>query len=136
MRNRHEARELALKALFAFDIGKSDPDCMLEHLSAEEGPRDAVLKYSKQLIEGVANNKATIDSLIDSNAIEWKLNRMAAVDRNIMRVALYEILFAPDVPQAVAVNEAIEIAKVYGANDSPRFINGILGNIIKNTDEV
>ncbi len=136
MRNRHEARELALKALFAFDIGKSDPEDMLERLSAEEGPRDAVLKYSKQLIEGVASNKAAIDSLIDSNAIEWKLNRMAAVDRNIMRVALYEILFAPDVPQAVAVNEAIEIAKVYGANDSPRFINGILGNIIKNMEEV
>ena len=128
---RHAARELALKALFAYDVGKNEPGMIMELLFEEEIIDTTSKEFSVYLVEGVIENMATIDQMIEKYALEWALDRMPAVDRNIMRVALFEILFSPDIPKAVIINEAIELAKAYGSEDSARFVNGIVGNIIK-----
>lgn len=128
---RRTARELGLKVLFARDLGKVEPYTMLEQLAEEENSGDNAKNFSKCLIEGVILNQEQLDRTIKEYAIEWDLDRMAAVDRNIMRLALYEMFYSPDVPMAVAVNEAVELAKLYGSEDSARFINGILGKVIK-----
>jgi len=127
---RHAARELALKALFAYDVGKNEPGMIMELLFEEEIIDTTSKEFSVYLVEGVIENMATIDQMIEKYALEWALDRMPAVDRNIMRVALFEILFSPDIPKAVIINEAIELAKAYGSEDSARFVNGIVGNII------
>lgn len=128
---RRTARELGLKVLFARDLGKVEPYTMLEQLAEEENSGDNAKNFSRYLIEGVILNQEQLDRTIKEYAIEWDLDRMAAVDRNIMRLALYEMFYSPDVPKAVAVNEAVELAKLYGSEDSARFINGILGKVIK-----
>jgi len=87
-------------------------------------------------VAGVIANLTAIDELIKKYTTDWPLDRMAAVDRNLMRIALFEFLFTQGVPGAVAVNEAIEVAKSYGSEESPRFINGILGNIIKDLPQI
>lgn len=129
---RRVAREVALKALFAYDLGKNEPYTILEQLYEEEDTNDkSTSEFSRHLVEGVIQQQEHIDGVIEKYAIEWDLQRMATVDRNIMRMALFEILYLPEIPEAVTVNEAIEIAKIYGSEDSARFINGILGNVIK-----
>ena len=127
---RRAARELVLKVLFARDLGKVEPYTLLEQLAEEEKAGDSAIAFSRRLIEGVIFNQDNIDKTIREYAIEWDIDRMAAVDRNIMRLALFEMLYSPDVPKAVAVNEAVELAKIYGSEDSARFINGILGNVM------
>ena len=128
---RHAAREMALKALFAYDIGKNEPGMIIELLSEEESVDTDSKEFSGYLVGGVIENKGAIDQMIEKYALEWALDRMPGVDRNIMRVALFEILYSPEIPKAVIVNEAIELAKTFGSDDSPRFVNGIVGNIIK-----
>ncbi len=128
---RHAARELALKALFAYDVGKNEPGTILELLYEEEIIDSSIKEFSRYLVGGVIEKRPTIDSNIEQYTLEWALDRMSAVDRNIMRIALFEILFSPDIPKAVIINEAIELAKTYGSEDSARFVNGIVGNIIK-----
>jgi N utilization substance protein B len=132
---RRAAREQALKALFARDLGKNDPFAVLEQLWEEESTAGSVREFSKLLVEGVLQKQESIDEVIRQNAIEWNLERMAAVDRNIMRIALFEMLFSAKIPKAVAINEAVELAKKYGGDESARFVNGILGSVIKNTGE-
>ncbi|MFZ5753863.1 MAG: transcription antitermination factor NusB, partial [Bacillota bacterium] len=92
--------------------------------------------FALYLINGVVAHLAEIDKIIRQFAVEWELERMATVDRNIMRLALFEILYSDNVPEAVATNEAIELAKSYGSEESARFTNGILGNIIKHLPEI
>lgn len=128
---RHEAREFALKVLYARDIGKNEPQLIMEQLFAAEKIEGKRQDFCRQLVEGVILNIDEIDQLISKYATEWSVDRMAAVDRNLMRIALSEFIFTDGVPGAVAVNEAIELAKEYGSEESPRFINGVLGNIIK-----
>ena len=82
-----------------------------------------------ELVEGVFKNKDEIDALIDETSENWKIDRMAVVDRNILRFSVYELLYVDDIPPSVTMNEAIELAKRYGAEDSPSFINGILDKI-------
>jgi len=128
---RRAARELALKVLFARDLGKGEPYSLLDHLVEEENAGERAKSFCRRLIEGVITNQESIDNTIQKYAIEWDVSRIAAVDRNIMRMALFELLYLPEIPKAVAVNEAVELAKIYGTEDSARFINGILGNVIK-----
>lgn len=128
---RHDARELALQALFAVDLGKNDHRMILESLCREKDVDENGREFCGYIVEGVIARQAVIDQLIQKYAVQWELTRMAGVDRNILRLALFEILFSDDVPEAVATNEAIELSKSYGSQESPRFINGILGNILK-----
>lgn len=87
--------------------------------------------YAKQLIEGIIDNQTTIDSWISAAADNWTIERMQNVDRNIIRLACYEIAFVDEIPTAVAINEAVEVAKVFGGDESPKFVNGVLGRIAK-----
>jgi len=131
MRKRSQAREYALKILYAIDIAKIDhADCIRAFWEHQETD-DAIREFTDILVKGVMKNKAEIDAMISSYATNWQLERMAAVDRNILRFATYELLFMSDIPPKVTINEAIEVAKKFGDNDSGKFINGILDKINK-----
>ncbi|HHZ17271.1 MAG TPA: transcription antitermination factor NusB [Clostridia bacterium] len=126
---RRLARELAMKALFARDVGNNEPMELLARLYEEVKISDEARAFSGQLVKGVEENQKLLDEAIDRYAIEWRLERIAAVEKNILRIALYEMLYLPETPPPVVINEAIEIAKLYGGDESPRFINGILGKV-------
>ena len=120
---RRIARELVLQSLFQIDFAQVDCEAALNA---------AVEEYAQDVLNGVLANSEAIDARISEYAIDWTLERMPAVDRNILRVAVYEMFFAAEklVPN-VAINEAVEIAKIYGTDDTPRFINGVLGKMVR-----
>src|SRR5687768_11871696 len=126
---RRQARELALQILFQLEFSPRTLVAELLHLIGEDIPRD-VVNYAEALVEGVKTNKEKVDGGIQSSSSHWKLERMATVDRNILRIAVYEMLFAvPPVDAGVAINEAIEVAKIYGTSESASFINGLLDQV-------
>ena len=117
---RRQAREQVLRALFQRDfLGEIEP---------EEQPQDA---YAREVLQGIEAHQPEIDQLIRERAEGWRLERLHSVDRNILRLAIYELLYREDVPPEVAIDEAIELAKKYGTERSPAFINGILDRIYK-----
>lgn len=129
---RRMARETALQVLYQIDITREagDLDKILNHWAKEFSVSDKSVKFARQLIEGTLENKKVIDERIAKTAHEWALDRMSAVDRNLMRLAVYEMMFCPNTPQRVTINEAIEIAKKFGGEHSARFINGILDKLM------
>jgi len=133
---RREVRELALKVLYANDIGKNETDSIMQQLFTEENIEETGRDFCRFIVAGVMANIEEIDQLIRKYSNDWPLDRMAGVDRNLMRIALFEFIFSDGVPGAVAVNEALEVAKNYGSAESPRFINGILGNIMKDLPQI
>jgi len=137
MGDRRKSREVALQLLYEMEMKAADPKLVLElyrKRKGEEG-RDELtgesLKFATDLLEGIFRNKSEIDVLIERHSLHWKLIRMAVVDRNILRLAVYELLYLHDVPTSVVLNEAIEIAKKFGTEDSGAFINGILDKVAK-----
>jgi len=127
---RRLAREMVLKILFQVDIGKTDLEVALENVLEEE--RSCRVKdFVRTLAKGTLENLTKIDGIINRFAHEWTVDRMAGVDRNLLRLAIYEILFLDDIPSAVSINEAVELAKIYGNEESSKFINGILGKIVR-----
>jgi len=131
MVRRRLAREMVLKVLFQIDIGKVDVDLALETILEEE-ESCWVKEFVRSLVRGTIDNLDKIDEMINRFAREWTVDRMAGVDRNVLRLAVYEVLFLDDIPSAVSINEAVELAKIYGTEESSKFINGILGNIVRN----
>ncbi len=131
MGDRRQARELALQALFFFDMDKSDSDQNLADFCAnnEEKLTQAVKPFFLHLVKGVVENRIQIDALLDKYSKNWKIFRMPVVDRNIMRMAIFEFLQCTDIPTSVTINEAVEIGKTYGTIDSGSFINGVLDRI-------
>ncbi|MCS7009006.1 MAG: transcription antitermination factor NusB [Chthoniobacterales bacterium] len=123
---RREGRESAMQFLFLRDLGGADDPDALQAFFKIRNTSPSARSFCKQLIEGVVKIQDKIDSLIQNCCHNYQLNRIAPVDRNILRVAIYELLANPEIPPAVAINEAIEIAKKYGTNESARFVNGIL----------
>ncbi len=135
MSNRHLARTLALQTLFEWDFHKKPPAEVfevLEHTMREFAPDFDDKGFAHVLLEGVMTNKEEIDGLIVKYAPEWPLEQITNVDRNVLRLGIYELLHNPDVPPKVAINEAIELAKTFGSDSSGKFINGVLGTIFKN----
>ncbi|MCD7874543.1 MAG: transcription antitermination factor NusB [Acidaminococcaceae bacterium] len=130
---RRIARELVLQSLFQIDFAQVDSTAALDAAIEERADKSAekARAYALDVLNGVLTNNEAIDTKISEYAIDWTLERMPAVDRNILRVAVYEMFFAPEklVPN-VAINEAVEIAKIYGTDDTPRFINGVLGKMV------
>ena len=124
---RRQAREQALQILFQNDILKSHAPSAP---SVVEVPPDA-LPFVDQLVQGVRAHLEELDGLLGQSAEHWSLDRMAVVDRNVLRCALYELLYLDDIPAKVTINEAIEIAKRYGSQESGAFVNGILDRIVK-----
>ncbi len=134
---RRKAREYALQILFQLDIRKEKPSAtVLKHFWAEYGPDDEVKAFSEEIVKGTYKHIARINGLIHQCAKNWSLDRMAVVDRNVLRMAVYEILYRIDIPTSVTINEAIEIAKKYGTDDSGGFVNGILDRVARLTGKL
>jgi N utilization substance protein B len=131
MGKRRAARELALKVLFQIDVGKLPPEEVLE-TSFEQVPVEPEEQaYVAEVVRGTLAHLPELDEIIGSLAAGWKLDRIANVDKNVLRLALYEIGHREDIPPSVSVNEAIEIAKKYSTEDSGKFVNGILGSYLR-----
>lgn len=136
MRKRSKARELALTFLYRVDISKEDPADALEAFWREHRLTKPIKEFTAQLISGTLKNLAQIDNTLAKQARNWQLKRMAVIDRNILRMASFELLFLEDIPRKVSINEAVELAKKYGDVDSSKFVNGILDKIQKRTNEL
>lgn len=132
MRKRTQAREAALKILYAIDITKEDPQkCVDNFWNNQDVVAPEIKSFSEVMVMGVSHNSKEIDKIITKHATNWELDRMAVIDRNILRAATYELVYSGDVPPKVAMNEAIELAKKYGDKDSGKFVNGVLDKISK-----
>jgi transcription antitermination factor NusB len=139
MRSRSKAREVALCVLYQVEITKAEAnEAISGYLESDPCPQD-VIDFCRQLVEGTLYHKNHIESLVKKHVKNWEIERMAVVDRNILRMSCFELLFVDDIPPKVSINEAIELAKRYGDIDSPRFVNGILDKIykmeVKNKDD-
>lgn len=129
--SRRAAREVAIRALFQIDVGRSKPERAIEYNVQEMGLPPEYVPFARRLVEGALAHLDEIDAIIEESAINWSIERMANTDRNILRMAIYEILYEEDVPGSVSINEAVELAKKYGDADSGRFVNGILGHVLR-----
>lgn len=129
MGSRRQARERALQILFQWDVHGNTSYWLQEFW--EQHPTSADVKaFTDRLVEGVMAHREALDALIGKYAVNWTVDRMPIVDRNILRAALYELLWMPDVPAKVTVNEAIELAKQFADEEAKRFINGILDHVL------
>jgi len=131
MGTRRRSRELAMQALFYMDISHNDPKETLKRFCTNFGPSKKMLSFFLELVRGVTASRSDIDGIIERFSENWKLDRMSCVDRNIIRIAVYELLYCHDIPAKVAINEAIELAKMFGGDSSGKFINGVLGTVFK-----
>ncbi|ANZ42193.1 transcription antitermination factor NusB [Lentzea guizhouensis] len=132
---RSKARKRAVDFLYEADLLGTDPVTLLaERVGSPDIP--PVNDYTVTLVEGVTAHRVRIDDLISEHAEGWTLQRMPAVDRAVLRIGLFELLWAADVPDAVAIDEAVELAKGLSTDDSPRFVNGVLGRIAVIADQL
>lgn len=130
MPSRRKSREAALQILFSMDMLKDDSEALMTRLCEMIGAEGDIDPYRDELVRGVIVHRAEIDGIIMRFSSNWKIGRMAGTDRNIMRIAVYEMMHQQkDVPHKVAIDEAIDIAKKFGAEESGAFINGILDGI-------
>ncbi|HEX6797050.1 MAG TPA: transcription antitermination factor NusB [Ktedonobacterales bacterium] len=127
---RHKARTVALQTLYEFDTAHHDVESVLERHAEEEALDPRVVAFAGELVRGVLAHLDRIDTAIQSAAHhEWPLEQMAHIDKNILRLAIYEMMFDTAVPAKAAINEAVELAKTYGSDTSRRFVNGVLGTL-------
>jgi N utilization substance protein B len=127
---RSKARKRAVDLLYEADLRGADPvSTLAERIALADPP---ISDYTVELVEGVTEHRQAIDELLSSYAEGWTLERMPGVDRAVLRVGLYELLWSADVPDAVAIDEAVELAKVLSTDESPRFVNGLLGRVLRN----
>jgi transcription antitermination protein NusB len=128
---RRKARELALQMLFQHDMSGNAPDQIIETFEELQKSKPNTREFAVKIFRGTIVHMAELDEMIQNQAENWRLSRMAAVDRNIIRMSVYEFLHENDTPKLVIIDEAIEIAKKYGTQKSSQFINGILDGILK-----
>ena len=126
---RRKARSTALQALYEIDSVKRDADAVVERHLSDVKLSEENKAFTRELVHGVVKNRAEIDENIKKFAPAWPLEQLAIIDRNILRLAIFEILFDNIVPVKVAVSEAIELAKSYGSENSSKFVNGVLGSV-------
>ena len=130
MGSRTKARECALQALYQLDMSGGDPREALRGVLSHFEEADAeTAHFAEELVRGVQSERARIDELIQQSSTNWKLDRMARVDRNILRLAVFELLRREDVPVRVTLNEAVELGKKFGSEESSAFVNGVLDRI-------
>ena len=135
MKHRRQSRELALQALYTCEAtGDRDVEAALAYAAAEGGYGTCTRKYAAELATRTLAAIDEIDRLIAGHAANWDIGRMAATDRNVLRMAVAELRFFPDVPFRVTIDEAVEIAKKYGTGDSGKFVNGVLDSVRKKLD--
>ena len=128
---RRKARELALQMLFQFDMSGNGPDAIIETFEELQKSKANTREFAIRVFRGTIEHMEKIDEMIQAQADNWRLSRMAVVDRNIIRASVYEFLHETDTPKLVIIDEAIEIAKKFGTQKSSQFINGILDGILK-----
>jgi transcription antitermination protein NusB len=126
---RHKAREVALQALYEIDAVGHKPDESIKHILSRLEITEDVSDFVTELVNGVILNREQLDQNIRDFAPAWPLDQISIVDRNILRLAIFEILHDNKIPVKVAINEAVELAKTFGSNNSSRFINGVLGSV-------
>jgi transcription antitermination protein NusB len=131
MASRRKSRELALQMLFQWEVGGHPAGKVLASFLQPQKADADVKQFARCLFEGTIENIASIDPLLQRHTEHWKLQRMAAVDRNVLRLAIYELLHEPDTPPVVVVNEALELARRFSAADSVEFVNGVLDAVRK-----
>lgn len=149
MKPRRRARSLILEILYEYDVADHEPIPLLqrrlnepadEYIDDEAGPNETLtgstIAFTRNLLVGVLHSQMQIDELIQRYAPEWPLDQIAVIDRNILRIAIYEVLLDESTPIKVAINEAVELAKAYGSDSSPRFVNGVLGTLTESTEEL
>lgn len=128
---RRKARELTLQMLFQHDMSGNSPEMVITTFEDLHKVRSNIRDFAVRVFEGTVQNLEKIDDMITQQAENWRLSRMAVVDRNIIRMSIYEFLYENDTPKLVIIDEAIEIAKKFGTSKSPQFINGVLDGILK-----
>jgi N utilization substance protein B len=132
MSRRSRAREIVLQVLYQDDLNTDQPeDIRLRFMNARLNQNRSLVEFAEDLLAGVRRNRDVVDQQLEEIARNWKLSRMAATDRNVLRLGAYEILFT-ETPDRVVINEAIELAKRYGTNNSSQFVNGVLDRLMNN----
>lgn len=129
MRPRHLARVTALQTLFEVDLVGHAPEKVLAYLTEEDGLSEAVVAFARKLVQGVLDHRSALDAIIAQIAPNWPVEQLPGVDRNVLRMAIYEILSDNETPVKVIINEAVELAKTFGSESSRRFVNGVLGTV-------
>lgn len=128
---RRKAREIALSFLFEIEYHDVNLDEFLKKQRNEKDLKEDVVLFAKDLVQNFQRNQSEVDNAINNHSSNWKVSRMARVDRNLLRLGSVELLFFPEIPKSVSINEYLEIAKKFGSEDSASFINGILDKIQK-----
>lgn len=129
MNARRRARRIALQGLYELDFTQHSPEYALGCRIKEQPLPEAATSFAFHLVEGVVDCIPELDQVMAELAPEWPVDQIAVIDRNILRIAIYELLFDLDTPPKVAINEAVELAKMFGSDSSPRFVNGVLGSL-------
>ncbi|MEO8357976.1 MAG: transcription antitermination factor NusB [Chloroflexota bacterium] len=136
MKPRTRARSIALQVLYEVDMANHPPGDILK-LRLEESPlSDDLAEFARQIVFGILPLTQTLDELIAKYAPEWPLDQIAAIDRNVLRMALWEFAVYRETPLKVAINEAVELAKLFGSDSAPRFVNGVLGALADHQSEI
>jgi N utilization substance protein B len=130
MKVRHRARIAALQALYELDCTEHPPAVVIEQRLEEVQLPEPGESFARELVQGVREHREWIDSLIARYAPDWPVDQIAVIDRNVLRISIYEILMRIDTPTKVAINEAVELAKQFGSDSSSRFVNGVLGSLV------
>ncbi len=136
MGNRHKAREFTLQILYAIDISGSQSEDIFKYFWDSLTSPAEVRSFTTQLVDGVLEKLNYIDNVISKYSEHWAIDRMTSVDRNILRMAVFELLFLTDIPHSVTINEAVEIGKKFGSEESGAFVNGILDRIARESGEL
>jgi transcription antitermination protein NusB len=136
MKPRTRARSVALQALYEIDIAGHPPGIVLEERLLESELEASLAEFARQIVMGVHPLAVQLDHFIAQHAPEWPLDQIAIIDRNILRIALWEIAVSDQTPIKVAINEAIELSKTYGSDSTPRFVNGVLGSLAARQVEI
>ena len=135
-KQRHLGRELALQWLFQIDVGGQPAEEVLAEVPDElEGVEEEGVGFAQQLVRGTLEHRPRIDHLIRTYTKGWELSRIASIDRNVLRLAFYQLLFMPEIPASVVADEAVELAKQYSTDESGKFVNGILGAYLRDQEK-
>ena len=136
MKQRTRARSIALQALFEIDLSGHAMGTVIQERLEETPMDEGLVLFVHQIVQGVTPLAKTLDLLIAEHAPEWPMEQVAYIDRNILRIALWEIAIFKKTPIKVAINEAVELAKAYGSDSTPRFVNGVLGSLADHQNEI
>jgi N utilization substance protein B len=136
MKDRTRARGIALQALYELDITDHPVGTVLQERASDCGLDDDLVDFFRSIVLGVLPIRSELDHFIADHAPEWPLDQVAVIDRNILRMAVWEFALAEDIPLKVAINEAVELAKTYGSDSAPRFVNGVLGALANRQNEI